>query len=137
MARLGELVAAQGAAAEPARGLRLDGMLAPAGAAPGARRADRGGGPLRRRIAGAAAGGRRRADRGGAADRRVPPGAHAWPTAWAAASTRSPSARSRDRSAAFLQAAGGTRAHLAGRLERDDWGGRVRVKLHVEDAAPA
>ena len=38
---------------------------------------------------------------------------------------------------AFLPAAGGTRAHLAGRLERDDWGGRTRVKLHVEDAAPA
>jgi single-stranded-DNA-specific exonuclease len=38
---------------------------------------------------------------------------------------------------AFLLAGGGGRAHVAGRLERDDWGGRVRVKLHVEDAAPA
>jgi single-stranded-DNA-specific exonuclease len=38
---------------------------------------------------------------------------------------------------AFLLAAGGARAHLAGRLERDEWQGRVRVKLHVEDAAPA
>ncbi|MCB1486117.1 MAG: single-stranded-DNA-specific exonuclease RecJ, partial [Bauldia sp.] len=27
--------------------------------------------------------------------------------------------------------------HLAGRLERDEWGGRVRAKLHVEDAADA
>lgn len=30
----------------------------------------------------------------------------------------------------------GTRMHLAGRLERDDWAGRTRAKLHVEDAAP-
>lgn len=27
--------------------------------------------------------------------------------------------------------------HVAGRLERDDWGGRAKPKLHVEDAAPA
>lgn len=27
--------------------------------------------------------------------------------------------------------------HAAGRLEADTWGGRVRVKLHLEDAAPA
>lgn len=31
----------------------------------------------------------------------------------------------------------GAPVHLAGRLERDDWGGRSRVKLHVEDAAEA
>ncbi len=31
----------------------------------------------------------------------------------------------------------GARIHVAGRLECDDWGGRRRVKLHVEDAAPA
>jgi hypothetical protein len=30
----------------------------------------------------------------------------------------------------------GSGAHLAGRLEADAYGGRVRVKLHVEDAAP-
>ena len=38
---------------------------------------------------------------------------------------------------AFLEARAGAPLHLAGRLERDDWAGRVRVKLHVEDAAPA
>ncbi|MBP7000480.1 single-stranded-DNA-specific exonuclease RecJ [Amaricoccus sp.] len=38
---------------------------------------------------------------------------------------------------AFLAAAVGARVHLAGRLELDDWGGRRRVKLHIEDAAPA
>jgi single-stranded-DNA-specific exonuclease len=37
---------------------------------------------------------------------------------------------------AFLEASVGAPVHLAGRLERDDWNGRVRVKLHVEDAAP-
>jgi single-stranded-DNA-specific exonuclease len=36
----------------------------------------------------------------------------------------------------WLEAARGTPVHLAGRLERDDWNGRARVKLHVEDAAP-
>ena len=36
----------------------------------------------------------------------------------------------------FLAGAPAARAHLAGRLERDDWDGRVRVKLHVEDAGP-
>jgi single-stranded-DNA-specific exonuclease len=34
-----------------------------------------------------------------------------------------------------LEAAGGRTAHLAGRLELDDWGGRRRVKLRLEDAA--
>ena len=34
----------------------------------------------------------------------------------------------------FLAGRAGPPAHLAGRLERDEWGGRVRVKLHVEDA---
>jgi single-stranded-DNA-specific exonuclease len=37
---------------------------------------------------------------------------------------------------AFLAASTGARIHLAGRLEVDAWGGRRRVKLHVEDAAP-
>ena len=36
----------------------------------------------------------------------------------------------------FLVERTGGGLHLAGRLERDDWGGRPRVKLHVEDAAP-
>lgn len=37
----------------------------------------------------------------------------------------------------FLSETGGARVHVAGRLEIDDWGGRRKAKLKVEDAAPA
>lgn len=37
----------------------------------------------------------------------------------------------------FLSETGGAPVHLAGRLEIDDWGGRRKAKLTVEDAAPA
>lgn len=37
----------------------------------------------------------------------------------------------------FLSGAQGRVAHLAGRLEIDDWGGRRKAKLRVEDAAEA
>lgn len=36
-----------------------------------------------------------------------------------------------------LEAAAGARFHVAGRLEADHWGGRVKPKLQVEDVAPA
>jgi single-stranded-DNA-specific exonuclease len=36
-----------------------------------------------------------------------------------------------------LESLGSMPVHVAGRLERDDWGGRPTAKLHVEDAAPA
>ena len=36
-----------------------------------------------------------------------------------------------------LLASRGKVVHVAGRLRRDDWNGRVRVKLEIEDAAPA
>jgi single-stranded-DNA-specific exonuclease len=36
-----------------------------------------------------------------------------------------------------LLAARGKPIHVAGRLRRDDWNGRVRVQLEIEDAAPA
>jgi len=36
-----------------------------------------------------------------------------------------------------LMAARGKTIHAAGRLKIDEWNGRVRVQLHVEDAAPA
>ncbi len=36
-----------------------------------------------------------------------------------------------------LEAAGHRRFHLAGRLEINHWGGRARVQLRLEDAAPA
>ncbi len=38
---------------------------------------------------------------------------------------------------AALQNHGGARFHLAGRLEINHWGGRQRVQLRLEDAAPA
>ncbi|MEM8754584.1 MAG: DHHA1 domain-containing protein [Pseudomonadota bacterium] len=37
----------------------------------------------------------------------------------------------------FLEGAAGAPIHVAGRLEIDDWGGRRKAKLRVEDAAPA
>lgn len=37
----------------------------------------------------------------------------------------------------FLSQTGGAPIHVAGRLEIDDWGGRRKAKLRVEDAAPA
>jgi len=36
-----------------------------------------------------------------------------------------------------LMASRGKTIHAAGRLKIDEWNGRVRVQLHVEDAAPA
>jgi single-stranded-DNA-specific exonuclease len=36
-----------------------------------------------------------------------------------------------------LLASRGKTIHVAGRLRRDDWNGRVRVQLEIEDAAPA
>ena len=38
---------------------------------------------------------------------------------------------------AALERHGGARFHLAGRIEVNDWGGRSRVQLRIEDAAPA
>lgn len=37
----------------------------------------------------------------------------------------------------FLESRQGAPVHVAGRLEIDDWGGRRKAKLRVEDAAPA
>jgi single-stranded-DNA-specific exonuclease len=36
-----------------------------------------------------------------------------------------------------LLASRGKTIHVVGRLRRDDWNGRVRVQLEIEDAAPA
>jgi single-stranded-DNA-specific exonuclease len=36
-----------------------------------------------------------------------------------------------------LLSARGKRIHAAGRLRADEWNGRARVQLHLEDAAPA
>ena len=36
-----------------------------------------------------------------------------------------------------LLGARGKRIHAAGRLRAEEWNGRVRVQLHLDDAAPA
>ena len=136
MARLGELLAAQGAGERPPRSLRLDGLLAAGGATPELAAALAAAGPY-----GAGAPAPRLALAGAASPAPGGSATATWrcasPTASAATSTRWPSAPSRPRSASFLEAQAGAAAHLAGRLERDDWAGRARAKLTVEDAAPA
>jgi len=136
MARLGELLAAQAPDAAPApRGLRLDGLLAPGAATPElvAALADAGpygaGAPAPRvALAGVRIAGTRRLGDShlalalaGAGGPRL--------DAIAFRAFEGPLGP-------FLMERAGGGLHLAGRLERDDWGGRPRVKLHVEDAAP-
>jgi single-stranded-DNA-specific exonuclease len=134
MARLEALLAAAGADRAPETGLRIDGLIGP-GAAPPAL-ADRlaeagpfGAGSPAPRLAMA----RVRI----VATRRVGTG-HL-------AVTLGDESGARAEGIAFRAFAGplgpwlegrrGAAAHVAGRLERDDWGGKARAKLHVEDAA--
>jgi single-stranded-DNA-specific exonuclease len=134
MARLAELLARQGAGADPARGLRLDGLVAPGAATVelAARIAAAGpygaAAPAPRLAVSARIAGVRPIGTGhlalALADRA---GGRLDAVAFRAAGTPLGD---------FLAAGAGATAHLAGRLERDDWGGRARVKLHVEDAAP-
>ena len=134
MARLAELIAAQQAVPET-RGLRLDGVLAPGGATP----------ELAERIAAAGPyGAGSPAPRLAVAEARIAGvrrmGESHLALALADGFSRLDAVAFRALEGplgAFLLGAGGGRAHLAGRLERDEWQGRVRVKLHVEDAAPA
>jgi single-stranded-DNA-specific exonuclease len=137
MARLEVLLAAQGAGTEGPRDLRLDGLLAPPAAtvdlvealeragpygqgAPAPRfalaalRLERtmtmgSGGHLRLRLSGDA----------GAALEAVAFGAGEGPLG------------------AALRGAEGRMVHVAGRIETNDWQGRTRVQLILEDAAPA
>jgi single-stranded-DNA-specific exonuclease len=135
MARLAELLAREGAGADPARSLRLDGLIAPGAASPelAARIAAAGpygaGSPAPRIAVSARIAGSRRVGTGhlalavsDAAGRRLDA------IAFRAADTPL---------GAFLTERTGAGAHLAGRLEHDEFAGRPRVKLHVEDAAPA
>jgi single-stranded-DNA-specific exonuclease len=135
MARLGGLLARQGAGAGGPRDLRLDGLLAPGGATVELAETLEAAGPW---------------------------GASAPAPAFAMAGARlafvkqagerhlrltleDPSGRI-DAIAFnalggplgdFLRERAGGAVHAAGRLEIDDWGGRRRAKLRVEDAAPA
>jgi single-stranded-DNA-specific exonuclease len=134
MTRLAELLAREGAGADPARGLRLDGLVAPGAATVALAEQIAAAGPygaaapaprlaVSARIAGVRPIGTGHlalalADRAGGRLDAV---------AFRAAGTPLGD---------FLSGRTGTAAHLAGRLEHDAFGGRVRAKLHVEDAAP-
>jgi single-stranded-DNA-specific exonuclease len=134
MARLGALLAAEGAGDRPARGLRVDGLIAAGGATPELATAIASAGPYgagapapRLAVAGARLMQVRRVGEGHLAlalGDRV--GGRLEAVAFRA--FEGPLG-------AFLEARAGAPVHLAGRLERDDWNGRARVKLHVEDAA--
>jgi single-stranded-DNA-specific exonuclease len=133
MARLGELLASQGADAPRARSLRVDGLVAPGGATPElalriAAAGPYGAGAPAPRLALAAvrlAGVRRIGDGHLALSLADRLGGRLDAVAFRA--FEGPLG-------AFLIERAGGAAHLAGRLERDDWNGRARVKLHVEDA---
>ncbi len=134
MARLEALLAAAGAEWAPETGLRIDGLIGPGAATPAL--ADRlaEAGPF---GAGAPAPRLAMARVRVVATRRVGTG-HL-------AVTLGDESGARAEGIAFRAFAGplgpwlegrrGAAAHVAGRLERDDWGGRARAKLHVEDAA--
>ena len=134
MARLGELLAAQGAGERPPRGLRVDGMLAPGAATPelASRIAEAGpfgaGSPAPRLVVPAVriAGARRIGD--GHLALALGDGMGGRLDAVAFRAFESPLGE-------FLVGRVGASAHLAGRLERDEWNGRARAKLYVEDAA--
>ncbi|MFT3972018.1 MAG: single-stranded-DNA-specific exonuclease RecJ [Amaricoccus sp.] len=137
MARLGELLAAQAPEAAPApRGLRLDGLVAPAAATPALVAALDDAGPYgagapapRVAVAGLRLTGTRRLGDSHLALTLAGTGGGPRLEAIAFRAFEGPLGP-------FLVERTGGGLHLAGRLERDDWGGRTRVKLHVEDAAP-
>ncbi len=135
MDRLAALIAAQGGVA-PESGLRIDGVIAPAAATL----------DLAERIAAAGPFGagapaprlalaRARVERA----RRVGE-AHLALTLGDASGGRVEAIAFRAFAGPLgtgLAVVGGAPVHVAGRLELDEWGGRARAKLHVEDAAPA
>ena len=135
MARLGALLAAAGAGADPARSLRLDGLLAPGGATVELATAIAAAGPYgasapapRLAVSARVAGSRRVGANHLALAVSDPAGRRLDAIAFRAAETPL---------GAFLAGRVGAGVHLAGRLEQEEYGGRTRVKLHVEDASPA
>jgi single-stranded-DNA-specific exonuclease len=135
MRRLAELVARAGAGADPSRGLRLDGLLAPGAASPELAQQIAAAGPYgagapapRLALSVRIAGSRRVGKNHVALALSDPAGKRLDAVAFRAADTAL---------GAFLSERTGAGAHLAGRLECEEFAGRVRVKLHVEDAAPA
>ncbi|QYK40566.1 MAG: single-stranded-DNA-specific exonuclease RecJ [Paracoccaceae bacterium] len=134
MARLSELLARQGAGTVGPQDLRLDGLIAPAAATPDLYAQVEAAGPFgqgapspRFAVPSVTVTARRMGDthlrltaRDG--DHRI--------EAVAFGVTDGPLG-------ALLSAPPQARFHLAGRLDRNDWGGRTRIELRLDDAAPA
>jgi single-stranded-DNA-specific exonuclease len=136
MTRLAALLARQGAGTEPVRTLAIDGTVSPGGATLALARSLEAAGPW-----GAAS----PAPRIAVPDVRIASLRPVGTGHLALALTDGTGARldaiafraADGPIGALLTGAGRGRLHLAGRLECDRWGGRERVKLHVEDAAAA
>lgn len=135
MARLADLLARQGAGTGGAADLALDGLIAPAAATPDLVSQIEAAGPFgqgapapRFALADMAVTGRRM----GAAHLRLtardPGGASIEVVAFNAAEGPL---------GLLCDSPANRRYHLAGRLERNDWGGRTRIELRLDDAAPA
>jgi single-stranded-DNA-specific exonuclease len=136
MERLATLLDRQGSGSEAPRALHLDGVLSPGGATLDLARALEAAGPF-----GAAS----PAPRVAVPDVRIaslrPVGkGHLAITATDGTGARLEAIAFRAEGGpigTLLLETGRGRVHLAGRLDCDRWGGRERVKLQVEDAAPA
>ncbi|PZQ46702.1 MAG: single-stranded-DNA-specific exonuclease RecJ [Rhodovulum sulfidophilum] len=135
MERLGALVAAGGGAGAEARDLELDGLLSVGAATPELAALIAAAGPYgagspapRLVLAEARLAGLRRIGDGHLALRLADTGQRQI-EAMLFRAFQGPLG-------ALLEASVGARLHVAGRLERDDWGGRAKAKLHVEDVAP-
>lgn len=135
MARLAELILRQGALPAGAGELRLDGLMAPSALTPELWEALEAAGPWgqgapapRFALPGLAVEARRMGEGHLRLTARDAEGARVEAVAFGAADGPL---------GALLSAPGHARFHLAGRLERNDWGGRVRIELRLDDAAPA
>ena len=137
MAALGARLARQGAGAAGPEDLAIDGALAPGGATPDLCRQLEAAGPWgqanpapRVALPGVEVAGLREVGRGHLQLRLKGPGGTLEAICFRAGESGL---------AAPIEAAraGGARLHVAGRLELDDWGGRRRAKLRLEDVALA
>ena len=135
MARLAALLDQAGASAEPARSLHVDGLIAAGAASPELAQRIAAAGPYgagapapRLAVSARIAGVRRIGANHLALALAEPGGRRLDAVAFRAAETTL---------GRFLTGRVGAAAHLAGRLEQDDFAGRIRAKFHVEDAAPS
>ncbi len=135
MARLGALLARQGAGAGGLADLALDGALTPAGASIELAELLERAGPW-----GAGAPAPRFALGGVRLTHVAPAGARHLRLTMADGAARLDAmafGAADGPLGVFLSGRVGGRVHLAGRLALDDWGGRRRVRLQLDDAAPA